>query len=252
MNSKSPTPYKLQTRWKITGTLTMRSPMHIGNGETVRHPLLTNPATGKSNEVAEIERDYCGNPIIPGSALKGVLRSWADRHYSAHTTAIARIFGDLDSGTKHAKAGFAEFDHASLITPSPDQLAQFERYLPHWRSGQQTGILSHVCIDRHNGTADAQKLFFEEFIPESTSFRVEIFAERLTDADIQLLLAVLEHGSAHDTDPLQFGANGADGWGRVRWSFGRVERADPTGVQFDANSISIRSQCNVNLMSIRD
>ncbi len=252
MSSLARSRYQLQTRWKITGVLTTRSPLHIGNGETTTHPDLSNASTDTPNQVAAIERNHGGSPMIPSSALKGVLRGWADRHYPAQAAAIARIFGDLDSGAPNARAGFAEFGPATLIAPSSDQLTQFEKYLPYWRREQRTGILSHVCIDRHNGTAEGEKLFFEEFLPEGVSFRVEIFAERLTDVDIQLLLAILEHGAAHDTAPLQFGANGANGWGRVIWNLDRVERADPTGVQFDAASVSFQQtwlSANLSAMS---
>jgi CRISPR-associated protein (TIGR03986 family) len=231
-DSSKPKPYTQQNRWKIRGKLTTESPLHIGNGEATSHVKL-------SNTVAAIERDHAGNrciqgnPCIPGSAIKGVMRSWAKRYYEQFGDSIRRIFGDSETG-----AGLAEFYPATWIQPDSDQLQQFEATLPYWQPEKCTGIMSHVCIDRHYGTAEEGKLFSEEFVPERVSFDLEIFAERLSDEDIQLLLAILEHGSKCDADPIQFGANGADGWGRVSWELKDVSQSGPQDVKFDEQAMA--------------
>ncbi len=225
-DSSKPKPYTQQNRWKIRGKLTTESPLHIGNGDATSHVKLINTVTA-------IERDHTGNPCIPGSAIKGVIRSWAERYYKQSGDSIRRIFGDSETG-----AGLAEFYPATWIPPDTDQLQQFEATLPYWQPEKCTGILSHVCIDRHYGTAEEGKLFSEEFVPERVSFDLEIFAERLSDEDIQLLLAILEHGSNCDADPIQFGANGADGWGRVSWELKDVSQSGPQDVTFDEQAMA--------------
>ena len=236
-DSSKPKPYTQQNRWKIRGKLTTESPLHIGNGEATSHVKLINTSKeeskGKPIDVAAVERDHTGNPCIPGSAIKGVIRSWAERYYKQSGDSIRRIFGDSETG-----AGLAEFYPATWIPPDTDKQHQFEATLPYWQPEKCTGIMSHVCIERHYGTAEEGKLFSEEFVPESVSFNIEIFAERLSDEDIQLLLAILEHGSKCDADPIQFGANGADGWGRVSWELKDVSQSGPQDVKFDEQAMA--------------
>ena len=239
-----PKPYKLHSRWKIRGIVTTVSPLHIGSGETTTHPQLINKATKQLSRVSAIERNFARMPIIPGSALKGVLRSWAKRYFSNCTNAILRIFGDDDVAKKESRAGFAEFCNSTLLQPT--ELNAFASTLPYWRSEELTGILSHVCINRDSGTADEGKLYFEEFVPEHVSFDLAIFSERLDETDIRLLLAILKYGFSHDTDPIQLGANGPNGWGKVSLNFDQVEvlRTDPGNAQYDSASMSFRQIWN--------
>ena len=99
------------------------------------------------------------------------------------------------------------------MTPTQADREQFEKFVPYWQPDRCTGIFSNVCISRKTGAAQANKLFYQEFVPEGVSFEVEIAATRLTDDEITLLLAVLEQGASHPTHAYQFGANGADGMG---------------------------------------
>ncbi|ADB15824.1 protein of unknown function DUF324 [Pirellula staleyi DSM 6068] len=252
MTTQIATRYQLKSRWKITGTLTTTSPMHIGSGDSTTHPQLVNEASEtdstiahKSIEVAAIVRDFQGKPIIPGSALKGVLRSWAEKRYTNYRPQISKIFGDLDCSTPQARSGRAVFRNAILIPPKDDLITRYKNFVPYWRTDKLAGILSHVCIDRHNGTASANKLFFEEFLPEGISFKVEIFAEQLDESDVQLLLSVLVHGVSDDSEPIQFGSNTANGWGQVSWSDVFVSRnIDNSHVELDLNTLSFRQRCN--------
>ncbi|HYH64766.1 MAG TPA: TIGR03986 family CRISPR-associated RAMP protein, partial [Urbifossiella sp.] len=63
---------------------------------------------------------------------------------------------------------------------------------------------------------------------EGVSFRVEIDDTRLSAGERAFLHAVLAEGAAHASHPYQFGANGADGWGRVRWTPNAVTAGGPT------------------------
>lgn len=61
--------------YKIFGTLKTVAPLHIGSGQFGK-------AKDRDSEDGEncalIERDYCGRPCIPGSSLKGIIRSWLE------------------------------------------------------------------------------------------------------------------------------------------------------------------------------
>ena len=212
------------TRWKITGTFTTTSPMHVGSGHIGKDHRLLNEKNEKNCEIQSVVRDYQGRPCIPGSGIKGVLRSWAEKHFEG-CPEINRIFGPKDC----SESGWAEFGTA-LYTGLGTHT--YILNVPYWydqRLGADkadktkkdrtlfSGILSHVAINRKTGAAEANKLFFEEFVPEGMTFEFVIHATRLTREEVAFLLAVLELGSRH-SPPYQFGANGADGWGRVKCS----------------------------------
>ncbi|MFO0869067.1 MAG: TIGR03986 family CRISPR-associated RAMP protein [Pirellulales bacterium] len=211
-------------RWRISGTFTTTSPLHIGSGEMVTfdHPSLKD-GDDQPNDIQAVVRDYRGLPCIPGSALKGVLRSWAEQRLPTHQCALARIFGERDVASASAESGWAEFCTAHVQSPSPEKRLELSRCVPYWNDHAFTGILSHVSIQRDTGAAAPEKLFFEEYVPEGISFAVEIHVARLNRSDIELLLAILEQGSQHPTHPLHFGGNGADGWGRMNWHLETVQ-----------------------------
>ncbi len=160
--------------------------------------------------------------------------SFVGRHnFGGSGAFIKKIFGDPDVGSDTAESGRAEF-----LTACIDDgfvLASTE-HIPHWCEQRLTGVMSHVAIHRKTGAADPEKLFFEEFVPRGVPFAVEIIATRLAEDDIRFLLAVLDQGWRHPTHPYQLGANGADGWGRVRWSLDKVACLKKTGITLAALS----------------
>ncbi len=210
----------------IRGRLTTTAPLHVGSGGITSHPDLVQQVAGGSDatepcDVAAVVRAYDGRPCIPGTAIKGVLRSWAERFYpDDRPGTIRRVFGHQGETGEDGKAGGADFLTAFML-PGGEQNAsrfgEFVNYVPYWRPERVAGILSHVVIDSRTGAAKPGGLFFEEFVPEGVTFAVEVAAARLSDADLAFVLAVLEHGSGHETHPYQFGANGANGWGRMTW-----------------------------------
>lgn len=221
-------------RWRIIGALTTTAPLHIGSGEIVTfdHPSLKD-GDGGLNDIQAVVRDFAGLPCIPGSALKGVLRSWAEQMLPNAQREVTRIFGERDVTKRNGESGWAEFCTARIERPEAEILEQRRRQVPFWNAEAFTGVLSHVSIDRDTGAAAHEKLFFEEFVPEGISFKVEIDATRLHRAEISLLLAILEQGSNHPTHPLHFGANGADGWGRMKWTLREVKACSRPEIRSD-------------------
>ncbi len=212
----------MNKRWRIAGTFTTAAPLHVGSGEITGHKALVDQH-GEPCDVAAVVKDYKGTPCIPGTAIKGVLRAWAERFYTSEATKLDGIFGHRIDGD----AGWAEFCTAFAVVPVGKPFAD---HVPYWYENpvvdctraKFTGVASNVCIDRHTGAAAKNKLFYQEFVPEGVAFAVEIDATRLNPDDIALLLAILERGSGHATHRYQFGANGADGWGRVTWQLRSV------------------------------
>ena len=213
----------MTTRWRITGTFTTTAPLHVGSGAVVTNPLLINRKNESHCDVQAVTKDYRGKPCVPGTALKGVLRAWADRFYPKHP-AIDRVFGSKEVGSDNAESGRAEFHAAFVVPPTPASSADFAAHVPYWNPAALTGIASNVGIDRVTGAAARGKLFFHEFVPEGVAFAVEVTAARLEADEVAFLCAVLEHGATHAAFPYQFGASGADGWGRMTWTRTAVER----------------------------
>lgn len=82
---------KLQSRMEVTGSLRCESALHIGAGEEGR-------AAADSGVVKTVD----GRPLVPGSSLKGVFRTAAER--------ISHIFG-LTACFLEAGAGCVSGDH---------------------------------------------------------------------------------------------------------------------------------------------
>jgi len=56
-----------------------------------------------------------GMPYIPGSSVKGIVRAWASKHLSEHTTEIEELFGTYDSEQPHRVSGLVTFHDAWWI-----------------------------------------------------------------------------------------------------------------------------------------
>jgi CRISPR-associated protein (TIGR03986 family) len=249
----------MNMRWRIIGKLTTTSPLHVGSGELANHDLIRDK-DDKHCDVQAVVKTYGDEPkpCIPGTALKGVLRAWAEQMLPGEKQPLNSIFGASDIGdkkteaekigAKKAEAGWAEFCTAMIVPPSEEVKNRFEQTVPYWQPESLTGIFSHVCIDRQTGTAEHNKLYYEEFVPEGVSFQVEIDAQRLTEAEVSLLLAVLEKGVGHTTHPCQFGANGANGWGRMTWELGKVTQLDAEAIILGPDQVGF--DCCTKLVTV--
>jgi CRISPR-associated protein (TIGR03986 family) len=240
--------YRFHDRWRIAGTFMTRTPLHIGSGQATKNRIERNDEkTDQRCEVQEVVLDCNNRPCIPGTAIKGVLRSWAEScvlnavcGQSGVLDAdvlIKKLFGDPDVKSKTAESGRAEFLTAFIVDPTPPI-----SNVPYWCNDRSTGVLSHVCIDRATGAAAAEKLFFEEYVPVGVSFKVEIIASGVSETEVGFLLAILAEGAHHLTHPYQFGANGADGWGRVGWTEPQVGRIKKSAITLDSMLKSIRHE----------
>jgi CRISPR/Cas system CSM-associated protein Csm3 (group 7 of RAMP superfamily) len=215
--------YTIPTRWCITGTLTTRTPLHIGAGTTTTHPDLKNEKDDKFIEIAAIVRDYQDQPYIPASTLKGNLRAWL-KDRMTDTTQLDSVFGrevEQDQGL----GGKAEFGNAFLTSPL------LPTHPPaYWRQDQQTGIEVGVTIDRVTRTAQEQRLFHHEFVPPDVSFTVRITGKGLEDTEMALLLAGLE-GFNHTDQPIRLGGDNAQDKGCFTWQLQTITQLDQQAVK---------------------
>ena len=100
-------------RWRIEGYLTTKSPLHVGSGFVTTHPDL-----GDGNDLIEItavQTDVNGCAYIPGTSIKGTIRSWLDNG-GVNPAIIEQLFGSEDMNKRDAVGGKAEFWNAYAVT----------------------------------------------------------------------------------------------------------------------------------------
>ncbi|KDB50824.1 hypothetical protein X805_35680 [Sphaerotilus natans subsp. natans DSM 6575] len=209
--------------WRLTGTFTLVTPLHIGTGrdEPIQLDEQRMGSEGESRpdetrHVATVVRDHQGRPCIPASSFKGALAALAKRT-GIDDAQRRRLFGATEGNT--TTSGGVEFtylyaDFASLPTTSP--LPQFGRdQHPH------VAHLAHVSRNRDTGVAEAQRLFLSQVVPPGVRFGFECTARGLSREDMGVLLGLLAlAGEARDG--LRLGAGKAADQGRVSWQPGEV------------------------------
>ena len=72
------------SRYLITGTLVLDQPLHVGSGH------------GSDVTDSAVIRDHAGHPVIPGSSLRGALRSRCERLAEALLPGRICFLYDLD------------------------------------------------------------------------------------------------------------------------------------------------------------
>lgn len=204
-------------RWLLTGELTTTTPLHIGSGDTTTRPQLIRPRDSQQTDAVEVSAvvtDCTGHAYVPGSTLKGTVKSWLTRR--VRPGAASEVFGSPDTGGK------AEFLDARAKAWPVDPTT------PYWSSERLTGVAASVAIDRHTRTALDARLFHFEYIPPGVAFAIRIRGDGLTEDDVRLLLAGLNGFNA--LEPVTLGGGAVDGWGRMSWKLEDIRRLDADGV----------------------
>lgn len=228
-----------QGRLRLEGLLTTRTGLHIGAGGS-GDPLGTD---------LPVVRDGSGRPFIPGSSLKGVLRSaaeallhgapFADRTPRPELWACRMMSGD--PCVTHERVNKLRDDKESQVPPlDPDTISRevaeavWEESCTICRLFGSLAIASRarfpdlplagedlpglelrngVGIDRDKGLAANQVLYDFEAVPPGTSFRLTVILDNPEEADAGLLLYLF-----HELDQgnLALGGKASRGLGLVR------------------------------------
>lgn len=229
-----------RNRYRITGTLTTLSPLHVGTGSQ---------ELGEKAFESKVMKDFDGRPIIPGSALRGVMRHWLlsilagvdgawakDRNYEDKTLV------DLDQKAQLAKvkdefswlellfgtpfhAGKIELWDASCIT---EEMAPKESLLG-WDRKALTYVDTSVAIDPTTGTALEHLLYTSEVVAPGVKFSFNLVGQNLSDEELGLILLALQ-GFNSSIYPIQVGARTGRGYGRVQFTPGPIHRLDTGNV----------------------
>ena len=123
---------KFVNRWKIIGTLTTKTPLRIGDGDTIEaSERLASTYLKTDTKINTVATDKCKKPYIPASAIKGNLRAWAGNVLRPEEVEI--IFGSKDPKELTAKAGKIQFSNAYFVTSAitnsqSEELADWIRF----------------------------------------------------------------------------------------------------------------------------
>ncbi|MEO8382167.1 MAG: RAMP superfamily CRISPR-associated protein, partial [Acidobacteriota bacterium] len=214
-------PAKFSKRWKISATLRTTSDLHIGTGERLTNRLARIDREKKSQkvEVSAIATDHRNRAYLPGSGLKGALRSWLLEQFPDEVTTIKGVFGAGGDATT-SRGGKVEVHDAHASEEQPDAFAP----VPHWEVARLTGVTASAAIDRRTRTARDEKLFHREYVPVGITFEVSLSGDELDEVEVALLVRALQ--GFNDTSPIQLGAETREGWGRFQCDAIEVQSTD--------------------------
>ncbi|MBS7634484.1 CRISPR-associated RAMP protein [Candidatus Bathyarchaeota archaeon] len=196
---------KLEKRIIISGIIEAITPLHIGSGK----PEV---------EIGEVDlpilRDPRGQPYIPGSSLKGRVRTEAER--------IARKMGmdvceppDVKNMCGSRKSRVEDFCICCRIfgTAGNISLASKVKFRDAYPLERIESLLERagIAIDRGTGAVARGALYTIEAVPAGAKFSLEIVADNLSDDELKLLKAALK--SVEDS---ALGGSSTRGFGKVR------------------------------------
>jgi len=203
---------KLEKRLIFNGTVEAITPLHIGSGKPevevggVEMPVLTDPSE---------------QPYIPGSSLKGRVRTEAERIARKEGMGVCKP-PDVRNMCGSIKARVEDFCICCKIFGTAGGISvaskvKFRDMFPL----QKVEVLlerTSTAIDREKGSVYGKALYTIQAVPAGTKFNMEIVAENLADDELKLLLAALK--SVEDS---ALGGSSTRGFGKVRFNIESVK-----------------------------
>lgn len=235
-----------QNRYRINGTLTTLSPLHIGSGEEKD----INFKPDQSTLVSTVIKDHNGKPIIPGSAIKGVMRHWlhsvlagvGENWAMTHEYSAAEMT-DLTQANQLKKVK-ADFSWLELLFGTPFHEGKLEAWdaicqtkslttpdkLLNWDPNSLTYIETSVAIDPATGTAIEHLLYNYEVVPPGLVFDLNLTGQNLSRIELGLLFLALQ-GFNSEIFAVQLGGKTGRGFGRVRLKLGQIFCLDAENIK---------------------
>ena len=141
---------KILPLWRITGKVTLKTPLSIGTGLDVKSAKDV-----VSPYVVSIALDANEKPYIAGSSFKGALNALA-KQVDMDQKIRERFFGsENDSGTTASLVEFCNLYLSNETTPQQSELPKADHFFAN---------IPHVVIDRDYGVAKEGLLFFEQVV----------------------------------------------------------------------------------------
>jgi CRISPR-associated protein Csm3 len=220
---------KLISIKKLQGKITLKSGLHIGSGNMEMH------IGGTDSPV--IKHPHTLEPYIPGSSLKGKVRSLLEMEsglmlYTKGEVVSSKILQNTDVKNDPVKKtkceailkifGSSGADKDDETVFGPTRVSFSDCYLNEdWKTKaresrwQLAEVKSENSIDRIKGTAANPR--FIERVPEGTEFDFLVTFKVLDESDETLFTDYLLKGlKLLEMDAL--GGNGSRGYGRIKFS----------------------------------
>ncbi len=217
---------KLKEIKKLEGRIILKSGLHIGSGNMEMH------IGGTDSPV--IKHPHTLEPYIPGSSLKGKVRSLLEMESGLmiHTdggVVSTKILPKLKDNNDKNKAieiikifGSGGDDKEESADIGPTRVSFADCYLnSEWKKTAQanrwqlTEVKSENSINRIKGTAENPR--FIERVPEGTQFSFSLTFKVLDDRDEALFDKLLVGLKLLELDAL--GGSGSRGYGRIKFKF---------------------------------
>ena len=99
-----------------------------------------------------------------------------------------------------------------------------------WDKRRLTYVDTSVAIDPARGTAKDKLLYKADVVPPGVTFELNLAAQNLSDEELGLVLLALV-GFNSQIYPIQVGARGGRGYGRMEFRMGAVYRLEREGVK---------------------
>src|SRR3972149_5613320 len=213
---------------KLEGTITLKSGLHIGSGNMEMH------IGGTDSPV--IKHPHTMEPYIPGSSLKGKVRSLLEMEsglmiYTGGNVVSSKTLQDVSDNQELKNKcaailkifGSSGADKEDETPFGPTRVSFADCYLDkEWKRHAQenrwllTEEKSENVINRIKGTAENPR--FIERVPEGTKFKFLVTFKVLHDDDAALFDTVLLKGlKLLEMDAL--GGSGSRGYGRIVFEF---------------------------------
>ncbi|MBE0427716.1 MAG: CRISPR-associated RAMP protein [Nitrospirae bacterium] len=213
---------RLENRYFFRGELVLENEMHIGSGK------------GDGTTDALVVKDFSDKPIIPGSSLRGILRSTIERIASSlgknpcmltsiNCVTNSRVLQDEFKKLLEEKDSskiMAFLNNNSKICPVcrlfgstvvASKIRVTDLLLRNERSN--TSIRHGVGINRDTETSQDKAKFDFEVVPRGSRFSLELIGENLTNDDLALLAVGIQEMSNGN---FWIGGNTARGLGKCR------------------------------------
>lgn len=230
---------KLESIKEITGKIILKSGLHIGAGD------MEMKIGGVDNPV--IKHPHTQEPYIPGSSIKGKVRSLLEMRSGLMTRTdgaplsvktlnqcqgseksicekILKLFGssgaENDSTLGPTRVSFADCPLDENWKKKASEL--------HWPMSE---VKSENSINRIKGTAENPR--FTERVPSGAEFRFRVTLKQLGKDEVDLATLLLEGLKLLQMDAL--GGSGSRGYGRIEFQFedkdiqNRFNDASPLG-----------------------
>lgn len=220
---------KFVNRIIVKGTLEAVDPIHIGTSQ--KNSL-------KPTEVdMSVLKDHLGNPVIPGSSIKGAIRSYFESVmrgiYPDDKKKVCNVLEDKYSCITNDDIKNWKEDEVELSQKIYDESCEVCRLFGNknlagklqFKDCMFKGdkpIYEHrdsVAIDRNTGTAKTGAKYDFEIVAKGTQFDFYMIAENLDDTQLKQLdfiIKLLEGKSTIDGDYLSIGGKTTRGMGRVK------------------------------------